>query len=257
MSCLLYCIFRSPAQPRPGIPPGVGGKPAFVVTRNGLSAGLSELAESDRVPDIPQILAYERVVEFFCRDLTIIPVRYGCQLEDACGALRLLERHREEYSALLDELEGLGEMGIHLLLDGSRDATENDALPVAPQSFPLPCNSGAAYLAAKRQRYLGLDRLALHERLLVGEVCGSLSGLFVRHKVEFPDSTRNRLLSLYFLVPRGYVESFRQAARHLRSKEPVKLLLSGPWPPYNFVHSLETAILPPHASPENSLPLKG
>ena len=65
MSYLLYCIFRSPAQQRLGIPPGVGGRPVFVVAQNGLSAGLSELAESDLVPDISQILAYEKVVETF------------------------------------------------------------------------------------------------------------------------------------------------------------------------------------------------
>ena len=167
-------------------------------------------------------------------------MRYGCQLEDASEAVGLLERHRDEYGTLLDELEGLGEMGIHVLLDSSGAGTESDAWPVPPESFPLACNSGAAYLAAKRQRYLGLDRAALHQRLLVEEFCGSLAGLFVRRKVEFPDSNRSRLLSLYFLVPRASVESFRRAARHLHPKESVKLLLSGPWPPYNFVGSLPT-----------------
>ena len=240
MSYLLYCIFRSPAQPTPGIPPGVGGKPVFVLAQDGLSAGLSEVAESDRVPDISQILAYEAVVEHLYRDLTVIPVRYGCQLEDASAARGLLERHRDEYGVLLDELEGLGEMGIHVLLDSSGVGTENDARPVLPESSPLLVNSGTAYLAGKRQRYLGLDRAALHERLLVEELWGSLAGLYVRRKVEFPDSNRSRLLSLYFLVPRASVESFRRAARHLRPKESVKLLLSGPWPPYNFVDSLTT-----------------
>jgi len=239
MSYLLYCIFRSPAQPRPGIPPGVGGKPVFVLAQNGLSAGFSELAESDLVPDISQILAYEAVVEHLYRDLTVIPMRYGCQLEDASAARGLLERHRDEYGTLLDELEGLTEMGIHVLLDSSGAGPESDAWPVPPKSFPLLCNSGAAYLAAKRQRYLGLDRATLHERLLVEELWGSLAGLYVRRKVEFPDSNRSRLLSLYFLVPRASVESFRRAARYLHPKESVKLLLSGPWPPYNFVDSLE------------------
>jgi hypothetical protein len=238
MSCLLYCIFRSPAEPRAGMPPGVGGKPVFVLAQNGLSAGLSELAESDLVPDISHILAYEAVVEHLYRDLTVIPVRYGCQLEHTSEARGWLERHHDEYAALLDELEGLGEMGIHVLLDASRVATENDAPPTAPHSFPLPCNSGAAYLAAKRQRYLGLDRLARHERLLVEELWDFLADLYVRRKLEFSDSHRSRLLSLYFLVPRASVESFRCAARHLRPKESIKLLLSGPWPPYNFVDSL-------------------
>jgi hypothetical protein len=238
MSCLLYCIFRGPAQPGLGTVLGVGGKPVFVVTRNGLSAGLSDLAESDRLTDIPEILAYEKAVEFFYRELTIIPVRYGCQLEDASEAAGLLEDHHDEYETLLHELEGMGEMGIHVLLDIPDAGMEIDACSPPPRPFHAHGNSGAAYLAAKQQHYLGLDRLALHERTLVDEVCGSLSGLFVRHKVEL---TRSRLLSLYFLVPRGYVDSFRHAAHDLRSKQPVKLLLSGPWPPYNFVYSLETA----------------
>jgi len=239
MSYLLYCIFRSPAQPRPGIPPGVGGKPVFVLAQNGLSAGLSELTESALAPDISQILAYEAVVEHLYRDLTVIPVRYGCQLESASEALGLLDRNCAEYGALLEELEGLAEMGTHVLLDSFGAGMESEAWPVPPKPFPLSCNSGTAYLAAKRQRYLGLDRAALHVRLLVEEFWGSLAGLYVRRKVEFPDSNRRRLLSLYFLVPRASVESFRQAAHHFHPKEPVKLLLSGPWPPYSFVDPLE------------------
>jgi len=240
VSYLLYCIFRGPAQPSPGMPPGVGGKPVFVLSQNGLSAGLSELAESDLVPGISQILAYEAVIDDFYRDRTVIPVRYGCQLEDTSVALRLLERHRDEYAALLAELEGMTEMGIHVLLDRSGPETESDAGPVSPQPFCPLCESGAAYLAAQRQHYLGLDRAALDERLLVDELWGSLAGLYVRRKVELPDFARSRLLSLYFLVPRASVESFRRAARHLRPKESIKLLLSGPWPPYNFVASPET-----------------
>jgi Gas vesicle synthesis protein GvpL/GvpF len=239
VSYLLYCIFRGPAQPSPGMPPGVGGKPVFVLSQNGLSAGLSELAGSDLVPDISQILAHEAVIEHFHRALTVIPVRYGCQLKDNSEALRMLERHRIEYAALLADLEGLTEMGIRVLHDRSEPETESDAGPAAPQPFAPLCESGAAYLAAKRQRYLGLDRAALPDRLLVEELWASLAGLYVRRKLESPDSNKGRLLSLYFLVPRASVEPFRRTARHLRPQEPIKLLLSGPWPPYNFVDSLE------------------
>jgi hypothetical protein len=210
-----------------------------VLAQNGLSAGLSELAEPDLPPDVTQILAYEAVVEHLYRNLTVIPMRYGCQLAETSDALCLLERHRDEYGALLDELQDLAEMGIQVLIDSSGAGTESDARPVPPKSFPLLINSGAAYLEAKRERYLGLDRATLYEHLLVEEISGFLAGLYVRRKVEFPDSNRSRLLSFYFLVPRASVESFRQTARHVHSKESVKLLLRGPWPPYNFVDSLE------------------
>jgi hypothetical protein len=238
MSYLLYCIFRSPAHQKLGIPPGVGGQPVCVVAQNGLSAGLSQLAESDLVPDISAILAYEKVIEAFCCHSTVIPMRYGCQLEGASEAVCMLEKHRDEYAALLRELEGAGEMSIHVLLDSPATGRENAAWPAPPKPLPLPGTSGTAYLAAKRRRYLDLDRAALDQRRLAEELCNSLSGLFVRRKVEFPGLTRTRLLSLYFLVPQGSVESFRQAARHFPSRASAKLLLSGPWPPYNFVDSL-------------------
>ena len=58
----------------------------------------------------------------------------------------------------------------------------------------------------------------------------------VKSKTEAP-SPRLPLLSLYFLVDRAVVESFRQAFRRLSEAESARLLLSGPWPPYNFVTS--------------------
>lgn len=235
MSYLLYCILGPPPQPSLALPPGVGGKPVFVLAQKGLSAALSELSEPDLVPDILQALDYERVVEAFYHSMTVIPMRYGCQVTAPSEAACLLEKRRDEYETLLRELAGVEEMGIHVLPDGSTVRLENDALPAPPN--PPSTMSGTAYLAAKRQRYLGLDQAALEQRRLVEELCNSLLGLYVRRKVELPNWTRSPLLSLYFLVPRGSIESFRDAARQLRSRQSLKLLLSGPWPPYNFVDS--------------------
>jgi hypothetical protein len=204
-----------------------------------LGAVLSELAEPDSPLDTSELLAYGMVVEFFHRQLTVIPLRYGCRVECPGDAIVLLRENHRAYCALLHELEGLGEMGIRVLSDTSGAATESNPGPVIPRSFPLSCASGAAYLAAKRQSFLGLDRAAVDQRRLAEELCGFLADFFVRRKVEFPESSGTHLLSLYFLVPRDSVESFRRAACHLHPQESVKLLLSGPWPPYNFVDSLQ------------------
>ena len=239
MSYLLYCIFGTAARQDQQLPAGIGRQPVLVVAHNGLSAALSELGESDLVPGIAQTLAYERVVEHFFRDQTVIPMRYGCQLENVSEVISLLEDHHEEYQKLLVDLEGLNEMGIRVLLEESEAGVKTDASLVPPDTSLGFSNPGTAYLAAKREHFLELDRAVLDQRLLADELCVSLSGFFVRRRVESPDLTRSRLLSLYFLVPRASLESFRQATRSLRTKESVKLLLSGPWPPYNFVDFLQ------------------
>jgi hypothetical protein len=184
---------------------------------------------------------YEAVVESFYRHLTVIPMRYGCRVGGPYEAVILLRENHDAYAALLREFEGLAEMGIQVLLDKPivEAETERPAIPpewIAPRSSV----SGAAYLNAKKLHYLGAERATMVQHALVENLCDALQGSFVRHKVEFPSSRRSRLLSLYFLVPRDSVESFRRAARHFPANQSVKLLFSGPWPPYNFVDALQS-----------------
>ncbi len=234
MSYLLYCIFRGPLHSDVEIPAGVGAQPIFAVNHEGLGAGLSELVGPESPPDISKVLAYERVVESFYRHMTVIPMRYGCWVEDPSEAVSLLAKNCCEYGALLRELEGLAEMGIQVVDSPSAGAETDSA---AESSFLHSGASGAGYLAAKRLHYLGTDRTALHQSEFVEKLCGSLSGLFVRRKVELASFSKTRLLSVYFLVARSSVESFRQVSRQLFQRETARMLLSGPWPPYNFVES--------------------
>ena len=46
---------------------------------------------------------------------------------------------------------------------------------------------------------------------------------------------QNHTLSLYFLVPRKFIDPFRQVFRDIESRWNIRMLLSGPWPPFNFV----------------------
>ena len=240
MTYLLYCIFRAPLPPALEIPDGVGGHRVFTANYNGLGAALSKLAEPHSPPDASKLLEYEEVVQSLYRYLTVIPMRYGRRVGCPYEAVILLRENHGAYSALLRELEGLAEMGIQVLLDKPIAEAETDRLAIPPEWFPPPStSSGAACLKAKELHYLGAERATMAQRALVEHLCDSLDGSFVRHKVEFPSSKRSRFLSLYFLVPRDSVECFRRAARGFPRNECIKLLLSGPWPPYNFVDGLQ------------------
>ena len=54
-----------------------------------------------------------------------------------------------------------------------------------------------------------------------------------------PRPATGLLISLYFLTPATYADEFLRKARHIRPPSAAKLLLSGPWPPYNFVASVD------------------
>jgi len=237
---LVYCIFRGPLPAALEIPDGVAGYRIFTANYNGLGAALSKLAGPHAPSGTEDLLAYERVVESFYRHLTVIPMRYGCRVACPYDAVILLRENYQAYSELLHELEGLAEVGIQVLLDNSVAAGETGQSANLPEWSPRRASAlGAAYLEAQKLHCQSDQRATTVQHALVENLCDSLHGSFVRHKVEFPCSKRSHLLSLHFLVPRDSVETFRDAARQLPANPSFKLLLSGPWPPYNFVDALQ------------------
>ena len=250
MRYLLYCIFRSREHEKPEPLLGVDSQPVVLVSHNGLSAAISRTAHSDLTPDVSRILNYKSIIESFHRDRTVIPMRYGCLFEEELQVHQLLETRFKQYEALLKELEGCVEMGVRIILPecGMRNAElkpesqkPNSKFPNPNSKFQNPKSTtpGQAFMATRKAYYAQEERFSKEMDMVTQRCRGAFTGLFVKCREEYPTfnnpQSQNPFLSLYFLVPRGSVESFRQVFRHLCFKECGKLLLSGPWPPYNFV----------------------
>jgi len=215
MSYLLYGIVR---QDSAGGPPGTR-----LITAQGLAAVVSAVEERSARPSVSSLLAYERVVEAIHARQAVIPLRYGCVMEDEPAVVRHLENRHPEYGALLARLLGMTEMGIRVLWP-ARDGVPPDA----------PASPGAAYLASLRNRYPSAGSLDGEEKQLADRIIGWLSGCSTGQQKEVSSSSQRRLLSLYFLTPKTGVARFRSKARKISPPSGAKLLLSGPWPPYNF-----------------------
>lgn len=236
MRYLLYCVLASPQYRNQETLLGLDGQPIYLVAGNGLSAAISKVFHQELTPDVSRILTYKEVVESFHRNHTVIPMRYGSLFDQESQVKRFLEERQEEYDSLLRELKDCVEMGIRVMIfdfrfsisdlkgEGKQSRTQN------PQST-IP---GRAYLAGRRAHYEQQERINKEMDIVIQRCRDAFAGLFVKYKVEYP-SIQNQLLSLYFLVPRDSVEPLRKAFQHMRVKESEKILLSGPWPPYNFV----------------------
>jgi hypothetical protein len=240
VSYLVYCIFRGPLPAALEIPDGVGGYRVFTANYDGLGVALSKLPEPDPPFDMSNRLAYERVVESFYCHLTVVPIRFGCRVECPYDAVALLRENADAYRTHLRELDGFAEVGIQVCLGSPVAGAETSRRRILPDWLSLrSLLSTAAGPNAKQSSDLGAEPDATAPNALIENLCDSLHGSFVRHKVELPSSRKSGLLSLHFLVPRDSVETFRSAARHLPANPSLQLQLSGPWPPYNFVDALQ------------------
>jgi len=255
MMYLLYCVFESRGDNSQDLPVGVGGKALFSVANNGLNGAVSRIDFSDLTPDISQVVAYAKVVEFFHSAHTVIPMRYGCVFREESHVIESLEERSEEYKALLRELDGCVEMGVRVFLKkaggdipGGKPCHLCPVFHLGPRGGAL--GAGQAYLAARKAHYAQEEQAERDGNDVLERCRAAFEGLFVKCKAEtapfgLPQGGspfRVPLVSLYFLVRRERVEVFRNAFHRLGSEESAKVLLSGPWPPYNFAESAEAQL---------------
>jgi hypothetical protein len=242
---LLYCIFHSCEVLRQASLPGVGGQLVFPVTESGIGAAVSEISNANLAPDIPRVMAYQKVIASIQNDRTVIPMRYGCVLRGRPQVIQFLNRNARRYELLLKELDGCVEMGIRVLIEdlrnsefGARNSELEDFDPKSAIQNPKSKITGQAYLALRKAHYAQEKHITEAKNEIAEQFRAALTGLFVKCKVETLPMINHQssMLSLYFLVPGKSIDPFRRVFRHLHSRmETAKLLLSGPWPPYNFV----------------------
>lgn len=150
---------------------------------------------------------------------TLIPMRYGSLLADEDDVIKHLKDHADHYHALLLKLSDCEEVGIRITLKNREDET------VAPQS------SGQAYLLARKSIY-SVSELATQQETLINN---ALAGLYREQRAMLSVFNGQRTYLLSYLVPRATLESFKSEYSKLTISAGEQVILSGPWPPYNFV----------------------
>lgn len=241
MSCLLYCIFRqSPASTE--LCQGIQGRSVELVSQCGLTAVISHLAQPATPADLAWLIVYQRVVDFFHHRQTLIPMRYGAVFASQAAVRQFLEKRRQDYLDLLQELKGCVEMGVRIVYEKhpAAPAEEQSAKPYA--TMESPADSGKSYLEQRQTHYALADHSTERSKALLESVRTGFAGLYIKSKMELDASriarqiSKASMVSLYFLISGASVPAFRRNFARLNREHPVQLLLSGPWPPYNFVN---------------------
>jgi len=239
MKHLVYGILRNDGRAWSSPVAGLEGRPLGLVTQDGIGAACSEVAETFAASDASQAMAYARVVEALHRTGTVLPMRYGCLFHDREQIAQFLQRQSTELKESLEDVDGCEEMGVRALLSGpapplaAGGPTVSDRLGV-DRRVATP-GSGADYLASREAAYAERDRSREEAPELTDAILHALDGLFLKSKAEQSATHGTALLSLHLLIPRAGMDAFRRAFRRLRPQSDRALLLTGPWPPYNFV----------------------
>lgn len=204
----LYAVTDQSAGPLPEL------APLRLLASGRLAVVYGPTAEDDVSAEA--LWRHEEVVEapMDCRD--VLPFRYGTRCEDESAAARAVAEREEELTAALERIRGAVELSVRVL---TAEAIEE----------PAPGDeTAAAYVAANAAA-------AATARAVVEAVHEPLHAL-ARASHQKPSGAPSEPLRAAYLVDRPRVDGFAADVALLQARHPeLRLLCTGPWPPYSFV----------------------
>jgi len=215
MPCLLYCVVLTSAESISGIT-GVSDQPVLVRDTGGLRIYWSEVANPETLVAGPASKAAEQKYLAVQRDIitrtTAISFPFPAVVADLDSIDAVIAEHREYYLEALTRLADT--VQYDLTATWSADDQADLATPI----------SGRDYL---KRRQESESRIAAIDAKLKSIAAGIVREWRTR---------QDRRKHLWFaLIARDDRERFIAALRSAGPSEGVRLRLSGPWPPSEFV----------------------
>jgi len=226
----------SPAPQAMATPRGFDDAPLLARGADEVSAVYADVAGSPR-PTRENALAHERVVEALMADCAVLPARFGTVLRDEATLDGVLAMNHERLIGGLERVGNCVELGVRVLWQ-AEDTREADT---AGEPEPVPAggeSAGRAYLLARAAK----ERQRQRTEARAGELAANLNQLFrpcARDGVVRVLPTPQFVMAAAYLVPRDRVAEFRSRVEEVGAAfATLRLLCTGPWPPYHFVPEL-------------------
>lgn len=207
MPVLVYCVLAATSQPeKPST--GVAGKAVQEFEHEGLRYWYSEIdgAAMENLDRKQEALAFHRVVQAAFQQVDVIPFRFA----GAAGSLDDLKelQPKSYFHEELERLRGTVQMEVRVT-------------PMIPEG---PADSGTEYLRVRQS--------ALHA---ASAAAATAKGAVADLTREWRQRGTRTGIRAYALVPRGAEQSFRLKVKEAAFENDVRLQVSGPWPPTEFL----------------------
>jgi hypothetical protein len=214
----VYAIVDSPVSP------GAAGLQGAGLRVVGNEAPFAVVSEHERPPSRTKeedLWAHEEVIEALMEQATVLPMRFDGFVSGEDELRLILERRRDEFEELFDEVRGAVELGVRAQ-PGENPEDDEGELDAAEVGGP-----GTSYLLERARR-------RRRDEETVSRVHEPLAALSRRSRRSAGGLGQGGLKGAY-LVDRGSVEAFRAKVEALGAElGSGRIVCTGPWPPYGF-----------------------
>jgi hypothetical protein len=252
MAWYAYCIGEKQAFPelarhRKPIPLesvlGVSGNQVFLYPASDLAIVVSEHNPAEPLNQKAGV-DHARVIADCFKHSTVLPFRFGTVFQDDEGLRKSIRSNQRQFQGNLERLHGKTEMHLKIYVDACCTKEMDRNLPLE--------GVGKEYLSNLRENATRQRERQTRARAVSFQMHRMFSPLDEEVSCRMTESGK-MLLDIAHLIDRKCVERYHNkfATTSAMMKE-CQLQLSGPWPPYHFVHRLTRGAHTPAQTPPNA-----
>ena len=219
---------------------GILGANLSVVFFGEIMAVISDIKKTNTVADKSNVVEYAKVIEILAQQFTVLPVQYGSIMESTEVIQNMLERNYSKFHENLEKVENKVEFGLKVFCD-SKKIKKELATKLAPDLITKPTQDQNTsiykeYLNKKLKEHQFEKLLLEYVDTIIQDITARLSKMNPIHKFKKMES-ESKIIDAVFLIKKSKQEDLITTIKDLQSKHTgLHLMLTGPWPPYNFVN---------------------
>jgi hypothetical protein len=241
MAWYAYCIGEKQSFPvlsrhRKPVPMesvlGISGNQVFLYPASDLAVIVSEHNPSEVLN--PQTgVDHARVIAACFQQSTVLPFRFGTIFNDDESLRKSIRSNQRQFLSNIEKLRGKTEMHLKILVD---------ARSVPPMEKPATRDgAGREYLSLLRETATRQRERQTRARAVSFQMHRLFAPLDEEITCRLTEGGR-MLLDISHLIDRKSVERYQNKfASTCSMMRECQMQLSGPWPPYHFVHRLTRA----------------
>lgn len=212
---------------------GVGRARVRVLELGRLSAVVSEAEGEATAVSEENLLAHNRVNAAALAVTTPLPCRFGTRAAPERLA-EYVSANEAALAAALARVRGCVEMSVKLMEKSEVNSRKSEVGTEAGVVDPGAAGAGTAFLLKKRRELLGEEGARRRAEEAAAWLASSVGGL-ARETAARLSPPEAIFVRAAHLVERARVGEYRARLRALAAgREDLRLLTSGPWPPYSF-----------------------
>lgn len=215
---------------------GLDDAPLFNVPYRDIGIVVSDLNAQIQKEDKKSVLKHEEVVEKLMDKFTVLPMRFLTLFGGKEHISLMMKDYYDDFIVNLDRLRGKIEFGVKTIWPGDLIRERITSAHRKSDNLPLVASSsGKSFMKEKFENYK-IDKEFEEEADRCIAIVDGFFSKFISEKRLEKLKTDILLLSASYLVDKEKRDDFKKAFEELRSSGgDLKYLLSGPWPPYNFI----------------------